>query len=50
MGEQLKCPVCRRRLFDLRSEQAELIMKCPICRNLLHVLGKRVEIITFKTK
>ena len=50
MGEQVKCHICRHRLFDLRSEEIELIIKCPECRKLLHVLGKQNEIKIMEIK
>lgn len=44
MEERVRCPCCKRRLFDLRSKDVELLIKCPTCKNVVHVIGKKVEI------
>lgn len=38
MAEQVKCPICGRRLFDIEEPSAGLIaIKCSQCRNILQV-------------
>lgn len=46
MSEQVKCPICGRRLFDLEGDSIGLIaIKCMQCKQItkLHLakLGKR---------
>jgi len=38
MAEQVKCPICGRRLFDLEeSSVGSIAIKCTQCRNVLRV-------------
>ncbi|CQR73842.1 hypothetical protein SOV_33430 [Sporomusa ovata DSM 2662] len=35
--EQIKCPYCKLRLFDLWSQVVRLDIKCPKCKKLVKV-------------
>lgn len=37
MPEQVKCPHCKQRLFDLWSKGVELDIKCAKCRKVVAV-------------
>ena len=39
MAEKIKCPMCQKRLFDLKSDEVELEIKCTKCGEV--VLIKR---------
>ena len=35
MPEQVKCPYCKQRLFDLWSKNVALDIKCPRCKTIV---------------
>ncbi len=37
MSEQIKCPKCRKRLFDLKSDEVELEIKCCKCGEVVTI-------------
>jgi DNA-directed RNA polymerase subunit RPC12/RpoP len=45
--EQVKCPHCGHRLFDLKSQEVELDIKCPNCRKVVSVIKER-QLINLK--
>lgn len=38
MPEQVKCPYCKLRLFDLWSNAVKLDIKCPKCKKVVNVI------------
>lgn len=45
MVEIIKCPVCRKRIFDLEWQgQTVIKIKCPHCRNVVVIKRKTEEV------
>ncbi|OEF98852.1 hypothetical protein BHF71_10675 [Vulcanibacillus modesticaldus] len=38
MTEQLRCPSCQRKLFEIQfNGLVDMSIKCPKCRNVIHL-------------
>jgi phage FluMu protein Com len=38
MGRKVMCPICNRRVFDIKERASgEIEMKCPHCRNIISI-------------
>lgn len=48
MKEQLRCPSCQRKLFEIEFDgSTDINIKCPKCKNIIHFYlnkqkGKRI--------
>ena len=44
MSLKIRCPECKQRLFDLKSESTELEIKCPKCRAIVAVKANKLQL------